>query len=129
MRADPEKLRWAKLLTVIGAALLLGGSLLTFLFVSLVFSVGIGFLPAPGDLIVTGVFALLSFFILAGLALGGVVLYGAFQLERENGRNWAVVVMVCGGLAFITGAGFLLGAGLAVAGGALAFTALPDQHA
>lgn len=125
---EPEKLRWARLLTAVGGALILAGSLFFLLFATLIFGVGVGFLPTGGDIIATGVFALVAAYIFFGLVLGAVALYGAFQYERENAQAWAIAVMVCGGIAFVTGAGFLVGAILALAGGALAFSGLPPRH-
>lgn len=123
MPVDPEKLQWAKILTLIGGILQLVLGLLSALLLALVFGTSLFFLPTPGDIAVGVIFVFFALAILVSLVGGAIVTYAAFQYAGPNGRTWALVVTVLNGLAFFTGAGFFLGAIAALAGGILALIA------
>lgn len=124
-----ERLKWAKIASVVGGILLIAGGALMLLLVALATSF-LAFANEPEASFVAAFVG--AFFVIAslgGVLLGILVLVGAAKLDGPNARTWAITILVCGCIAFFTGAGFFFGAVAAIAGGALALVALPAPPA
>jgi hypothetical protein len=126
-----ERLKWAKICGIAGGVVLIvSGVLMGLLFGVVAAAIGLSGAVAddPGAGIAAAIFAAVALFMTLGsILLGILVLLGSLRYERENAKGWAIAVLVCGGIALFTGAGFFFGAALAIASGVLALLVLTGK--
>lgn len=119
-------MQWAKIASTVGGILLIAGGVFVLLVAAFVTSVVSAFGPEDAGWVAALAGAVLVVASLGGVALGIVVLVAARRLEGPDGRKWAIVTLVCGIVALVTGAGLFVGALAVAAGGALALAAQPQ---